>query len=367
MHNKKLYGFCSGLKRQPEKARGYASSESSGAVSNEQERERGGFNNPGTSRYEQEIMNKQQRFPGGSNTFSSFPARNAVATTTTTTTTSSDHHLKNSYGAVIISDADDVELHEVQDTNPPPAALHTMIQLLSMFNFMKVELGDRMTLRSKEEWRAAGAEFIGTLLFVYLGCGSVVATGMLSIEMTSARLIAIAMAHGLAISFLTGATGAISGGHLNPAVTLAFVVAGKETLMRAGLYVAAQLLGGTFGALLLKWSTPGTMVGSLGAHDLANGIYGAQGLLLEMVLTFVLVFVIFGVAVDRRGPGVIAPIPIGFAVLVDHLVGVPYTGASMNPARTFGPALVSGNWGRAPLVYWIGPCLGAVLASGVYR
>jgi len=64
---------------------------------------------------------------------------------------------------------------------------------------------------------------------------------------------------------------------------------------------------------------------------------------------------------------VIAPIPIGFAVLVDHLVGVPYTGASMNPARTFGPALVSGNWGRAPLVYWIGPCLGAVLASGVYR
>jgi hypothetical protein len=135
----KLYGFCSGLKKQPEKARGgYTSSESSGAVSNEQER--GGFNNnPGTSRYEQEIINKQ-RFPGGggSNTFSLFPPRNAVATTTTTTT--SDHHLKNSYGAVIISDADDVELHEVQDTNPQPPALHAMIQLLSMFNFMKVKI-----------------------------------------------------------------------------------------------------------------------------------------------------------------------------------------------------------------------------------
>ncbi len=91
-------------------------------MSNEQER--GGFNNPGTSRYEQEIVNKQR-----------FPARNAVSTTTTTT---SDHHLNNSYGAVVISDADDVELHEVQDTNPPPAALHAMIQLLSMFNFMKV-------------------------------------------------------------------------------------------------------------------------------------------------------------------------------------------------------------------------------------
>jgi len=140
MHKKKkLYGFCSGLKKQPEKARGYTSSESSGAVSNEQER--GGFNNnPGTSRYEQEIINKQ-RFPGGggSNTFSLFPPRNAVATTTTTTTTS-DHHLNNSYGAVIISDADDVELHEVQDTNPQPPALHAMIQLLSMFNFMKVKI-----------------------------------------------------------------------------------------------------------------------------------------------------------------------------------------------------------------------------------
>lgn len=132
MHKKNLYGFCSGLKKQPEKARGYTSSESSGAVSNN-EKERGGFNNPGTSRYEQEIINNKQRFPGGSNNFSLFPARNAVATTTT-----SDHHLNNSYGAVIISDADDVELHEVQDTNPPPAALHAMIQLLSMFNFMKV-------------------------------------------------------------------------------------------------------------------------------------------------------------------------------------------------------------------------------------
>ncbi len=120
-----MYGcFCSGLRKQPEKARGYTSSESSGAVSNEQER--GGFNNPGTSRYEQEIIINKQRFP----------ARNAVATTTTT----SDHHLNNSYGGVIISDADDVELHEVQDTNPPPAALHAMIQLLSMFNFMKVNL-----------------------------------------------------------------------------------------------------------------------------------------------------------------------------------------------------------------------------------
>ncbi|EFJ06343.1 hypothetical protein SELMODRAFT_7799, partial [Selaginella moellendorffii] len=90
-------------------------------------------------------------------------------------------------------------------------------------------------------WRAAGAEFLGTLLFVYLGCGSVkYIAGMLGPGMTAARLVAIALGHGLAIAFLAGATGAISGGHLNPAVTLAFVVAGKETLLRAGLYVGAQ-------------------------------------------------------------------------------------------------------------------------------
>ncbi|MCO5614040.1 hypothetical protein L7F22_068320 [Adiantum nelumboides] len=140
-------------------------------------------------------------------------------------------------------DAHMVELHGQPAT--PPASVQTMVEgavkLVTMLNFMKVELGDRKTLRSKEQWRAAGAELIGTMLFVYLGCGSVVATGMLSLGMSPSRLIAIALAHGLAIAFLAGATGAISGGHLNPAVTLAFVIAGKETLLRAGLYVGAQV------------------------------------------------------------------------------------------------------------------------------
>ncbi|MCO5614041.1 hypothetical protein L7F22_068321 [Adiantum nelumboides] len=88
---------------------------------------------------------------------------------------------------------------------------------------------------------------------------------------------------------------------------------------------------------------------------------------MEIMLTFVLIFVIFGVAVDRRGPGVIAPLPIGFAVLVDHLVGVPYTGASMNPARSFGPAVVSGAWSKNFWIYWFGPCFGAAFASALYR
>ncbi|KAH7295860.1 hypothetical protein KP509_27G068900 [Ceratopteris richardii] len=263
-----------------------------------------------------------------------------------------------------------VELHGAQ---PPsaPASVQTMVEgavrLVTMLNFMKVELGDRKTLRSKEQWRAACAEFIGTMLFVYLGCGSVVATGMLSLGMSASRLIAIALAHGLAIAFLAGATGAISGGHLNPAVTLGFVVAGKETLLRAGLYIAAQLLGGVIGAALLKDATPKFWEGALGSHNISHGVYPSQALLMEIMLTFTLIFVIFGVAVDRRGPGVIAPIPIGFAVLVDHLVGVPYTGASMNPARSFGPAFVSGAWSNNFWIYWFGPCIGATLASALYR
>eukprot|EP00249_Psilotum_nudum_P030930 c44202_g1_i1 orf=188-886(+) len=147
------------------------------------------------------------------------------------------------------SDEHVVELHGPEHARAPGSfetapSVQTMVEgavrLVSMLNFMKVELGDHKTLRSKEQWRAAGAEFIGTMLFVYLGCGSVVASGMLVPGMTAARLIAIAMAHGLAIAFLAGATGAISGGHLNPAVTLAFVIAGKENLLRAGLYVSAQ-------------------------------------------------------------------------------------------------------------------------------
>ncbi|EFJ06342.1 hypothetical protein SELMODRAFT_135642, partial [Selaginella moellendorffii] len=128
-----------------------------------------------------------------------------------------------------------------------------------------------------------------------------------------------------------------------------------------------QLFGAIMGAAILRWSTPGPWVGALGAHDLSNGVYPGQGFIMEFMLTFVLVFVIFGVAVDRRGPGVIAPLPIGFAVLVDHLVGVPFTGASMNPARSFGPAVVSGAWSASFWIYWFGPCFGAAAASALYK
>ncbi|CAI5492646.1 unnamed protein product [Closterium sp. Naga37s-1] len=249
--------------------------------------------------------------------------------------------------------------------------LHTMVEgavrLVTMLNFMKVELGEYKSLKSKEQWRSIGVEFLATLLFVYLGCGSVVASGVLETELTSARLTVIALAHGLAITFLVASTGAISGGHINPVVTLAFVVAGKENIIRGSLYIAAQLVGGICGAALLGASIPAADLGHLGTHSLGHGTSVGNAFLMELMLTFTLVYVIFGVAVDRRGPGVIAPIPIGLVVVVDHLVGIPFTGASMNPARSFGPAVVSGIWPQEHWVYWVAPSLGSALAAVIYR
>ena len=216
-------------------------------------------------------------------------------------------------------------------------------------------------------WRGPAAECIGTLLFVFLGAGTVVVTGgLLGEALSASRLIAIAMAHGLAITLLVAATARISGGHLNPAVTFGAFVTGKISLRRAGGYALAQLIGAAAGAWLLAMVIPAALQGNLGAHGLGAGITPGSGVLAEIVLTFVLVFVVFATAIDPSGPGHLAPIAIGLAVLVDHLVGVPITGASMNPARSFGPALIAGVWTNH-WIYWVGPLIGALVAAFVYE
>lgn len=216
------------------------------------------------------------------------------------------------------------------------------------------------------EWRAASAEFIATLLFVFLGAGTVVVTGgLLKDGLTSARLVAIALAHGLAIALLVSATAKISGGHINPAITFGALITGKIDPPKAGMYVGAQLVGAVVGAWLLTLVIPAAARGNLGAHRLGAGISAGGGLLAEIVLTFALVFVVFATAMDPKGLGHLAPAAIGLTVLVDHLFGVPVTGASMNPARSFGPALVAGAW-DSHWVYWIGPLAGGALAAWVY-
>jgi len=222
----------------------------------------------------------------------------------------------------------------------------------------------------QKTWRAVFAEFIATMLFVFLGCGAVVTITAVpgqTPDVDAAALVAIALAFGLAIAVLVAMTARLSGGHINPAVTFASVITGR---MKAGpgvLYVFAQLAGAVVGALLVDAVVVSSIAGNLGATTLNDAALPSDwaGVLVEIILTFALVFTVFAVAMDPRGPGNLAPIAIGLAVLMDHFVGVPLTGASMNPARSFGPALVANEWDDQ-WVYWIGPLLGGGLAGLVY-
>ncbi len=216
----------------------------------------------------------------------------------------------------------------------------------------------------QKTWQAVFAELIATMLFVFVGAGTVVVIGGVA---DAGGLVAVALAHGLAIALLVAAIARISGGHINPAVTFGAVITGRMKLSKGVLYVAAQLAGAVIGALLLEAALVDEIEGNLGAHALNLNVLDGKGagVLVEAVLTFVLVFAVFATAMDRRGMANLAPMVIGFAVLVDHLVGVPLTGASMNPARSFGPALVADFWDDH-WVYWLGPLIGGGLAAFVY-
>ncbi len=220
--------------------------------------------------------------------------------------------------------------------------------------------------------RAAAAEFIATGLFVFVGTATVVVVQATLIDPGSA-LIAVALAHGIAIAVLVAAIARISGGHINPAVTFAAAMTGKLKVSTACLYVAAQLIAAVLAVLLLKGIIAGPFEGSLGAHGLSVGILDNQvgdgagaGLLLEAVLTFALVFVVFATAIDPKGLSNLAPMAIGLAYMVNSLVGIPLTGASMNPARSFGPAIVANVW-TDHWIYWLGPLIGAALAALIYE
>jgi MIP family channel proteins len=219
-------------------------------------------------------------------------------------------------------------------------------------------------------WRSVLAELIATLLFVFVGAGSVVVIANVmgaSPGSDPAALVGVALAHGLAIAVVVAGTAKISGGHVNPAVTFGAVITGRMKLSTGVLYVGAQLAGAVIGALLIEAAVLGQFEGNLGAHSINLEVLDGEGaaVLVEAVLTFVLVFTVFATAMDPRGMANLAPIAIGLAILIDHVVGVPLTGASMNPARSFGPALVADFWDDH-WVYWLGPLIGGGLAALVY-
>jgi MIP family channel proteins len=207
------------------------------------------------------------------------------------------------------------------------------------------------------------AEFIGTFTLIFIGVGAIYNS---SLPGSGMGLLGVALAHGLAIAVMVSATGAISGGHLNPAVTMGILVGGKIKPANAVAYWIAQLAGGSAAGFLLLaiFGENGRTIVANGTPDLGEHVTPATGILVEMVLTFFLVFVVYGTAVDSRAPK-IGGLAIGATIALDILFGGPLTGGSMNPARTFGPALASGHWNNHA-VYWIGPMLGGALAGLIY-
>lgn len=201
------------------------------------------------------------------------------------------------------------------------------------------------------------AEFIATFALIFIGAGSI---------LSGNGLTGIAFAHGLVIMCMVYAVGHISGAHINPAVTIGMWVTKNISSKEGFAYIIAQLLGAVLGALALK--TVFVDVSSslnLGTPALASGLTLFNGILVEAIITFFLVFVIFAVAVDKRAPKGMYGLAIGMVVTFGILAVGPLTGAAMNPARAFGPALVSGYFVNH-LVYWVGPIVGGVVGALTY-
>ena len=215
-------------------------------------------------------------------------------------------------------------------------------------------------------WRKAGAELIGTFGLVAAGCGAIIAS-----ESNTLSSLGVALAFGLVIALMVAATGHISGGHINPAVSIGLTTTGHLPWKDLPFYLIAQLVGATLASLML-W-------GFFGAHaqvatvTTAPHVSWLQAALIEMVITAFLVFVISAVATDPRGIGrYVAPFAIGGTILLGALWGGPITGGSMNPARSFGPALISGivnsnlDWTTLS-IYIVGPIVGGIIGAWLYH
>ncbi|EOA37870.1 hypothetical protein CARUB_v10011466mg [Capsella rubella] len=210
------------------------------------------------------------------------------------------------------------------------------------------------------------AEFISTLLFVFAGVGSAIAFGKLTenAALDASGLVAIAICHGFALFVAVSIAANHSGGHVNPAVTFGLVVGGKVTIITGVFYWIAQLLGSTIACFLLKFVTGGL---AIPIHSVAAGVGSTQGVVMEIIITFALVYTVYATAVDSNNGtlGTIAPLAIGLIVGANILAAGPFSGGSMNPARSFGPALAAGDF-SGHWVYWVGPLVGGGLAGVIY-
>ncbi|XP_028757062.1 aquaporin TIP1-3 [Neltuma alba] len=231
----------------------------------------------------------------------------------------------------------------------------------------RIAIGGASEFSQADALKAALAEFISMLIFVFAGEGSGMAFNKLTNNgaATPAGLVSASIAHAFALFVAVSVGANISGGHVNPAVTFGAFVGGHITLLRSVLYWIAQLLGSVVACLLLKFATGGL---ETSAFALSSGVGAWNAVVFEIVMTFGLVYTVYATAVDpKKGDiGIIAPIAIGFIVGANILAGGAFDGASMNPAVSFGPAVVSWTWANH-WVYWLGPFVGAGIAALVYE
>ncbi|GAB4850223.1 Aquaporin TIP2-1 [Ancistrocladus abbreviatus] len=210
------------------------------------------------------------------------------------------------------------------------------------------------------------AEFVSTLLFVFAGVGSVIAYSKLTSNaaLDPPGLVAIAICHGFALFVAVSVGANISGGHVNPAVTFGLALGGQITILTGIFYWIAQLVGSIVACYLLKASTGGL---STPIHSVGAGVGALEAVVMEIIITFALVYTVYATAADpKKGSlGTIAPLAIGLIVGANILAAGPFSGGSMNPARSFGLAVASvdfhDNW-----IYWVGPLIGGGLAGLVY-
>jgi aquaporin Z len=211
---------------------------------------------------------------------------------------------------------------------------------------------------TEDPLRRGFAEFVGAFTLIFIGGGA----GIVS----HSDIVAIALANGLAIGIMVTNLGHISGGHFNPAITIGFLVTRRIKVALGAVYIFAQLLGAVCAAFILRYLFTQFAVKAT-APAPAPQITDAKALILEGIMTFFLVWAVWATAVDPGGAfKAIAGLAIGLTITIDVFVGGPLTGAAMNPARAFGPELVSGNWGEA-WIYYVGPVLGALIAAFAFE
>ena len=212
------------------------------------------------------------------------------------------------------------------------------------------------------------AEVLGTFIFVFVGAGSAVASRYIGITDPGSALLVAALANGVGLGVGISTTMAVSGGALNPAVAIGLWVGGKLPAREVVPYIVAEILGAAIAGGLLVAVAPQAIGNAVhwGAPGLSSATSVAQGLLFELIMTFFLVLAVYGTAVDARAPK-IAGFGIGLLVLADVLVGGPFTGAAMNPARAMGPMIAGLYFPSYWYIYWIGPVAGGILAGLVYH